>query len=147
MSKVGLKDTIKDLNQKAGVILSETERVKRNADIILQMLKTQESVFLRQEEEERLRIKHEQHQQMLQSQTKAWTMPDDDEQAILDAAAEQMQSAPAAEAETAPVTAEIKEEAPVVVETKPVEKPAEETTQPVVKTPEVKRSLLRNLPS
>ncbi len=138
MSKVGLKDTIKDLNQKAGVILSETERVKRNADIILQMLKTQESVFLRQEEEERLRIKHEQHQQMLQSQTKAWTMPDDDEQAILDSAAEQMQSAPAAEAETAPVTAEIKEEAPVVVETKPVEKPAEETTQPVVKTPEVK---------
>ena len=138
MSKVGLKDTIKDLNQKAGVILSETERVKRNADIILQMLKTQESVFLRQEEEERMRIKHEQHQQMLQSQTKAWTMPDDDEQAILDAAAEQMHSAPVAEVETPPVTDEVKEEAPVVVETKPVEQPVEETTQPVAKTPEVK---------
>ena len=47
MSKVGLRDTIKNLNQKAGVILSETERVKRNADIMLQMLKQQEAVFLR----------------------------------------------------------------------------------------------------
>ncbi|HOQ63737.1 MAG TPA: hypothetical protein PKZ39_07200, partial [Clostridia bacterium] len=86
MSKVGLRDTIKNLNQKTGVILSETERVKRNADIMLQMLKQQEAVFLRQEEEERQRIKHEQQQQMLQTQTKAWTMPDEDEQAILDAA-------------------------------------------------------------
>jgi translation initiation factor IF-2 len=92
MSKVGLRDTIKNLNQKAGVILSETERVKRNADIMLQMLKQQEAVFLRQEEEERQRIKHEQQQQMLQSQTKAWTMPDEDEQAILDAAAAQEQA-------------------------------------------------------
>ncbi len=40
MAKVGLKDTIKELNQKAGVILTETERVKRNAEIMLQMLQT-----------------------------------------------------------------------------------------------------------
>ncbi len=92
MAKVGLKDTIKDLNQKAGVILSETERVLRNADIMLQMLKQQESVFLRQEDEERQRQKHEQQQQMLQAQTKAWTMPDEDEQAILDAAAAHAQA-------------------------------------------------------
>ncbi|NLX82440.1 MAG: translation initiation factor IF-2 [Clostridiales bacterium] len=126
MSKVGLKDTIKDLNQKAGVILSETERVKRNADIILQMLRTQESVFLRQEEEERLRLKHEQHQQMLQSQTKAWTMPDDDEQAILNAAAKQVQADDAVkpQAEKAPVKAEAAEEVPLVVESKPAEEPA-----------------------
>ncbi len=79
MAKVGLKETIRDLNQKAGVILSETERVRRNADIMLQMLRQQESVFLRQEEEERLRQKQEQQQQMFQQQTKAWTMPDEDE--------------------------------------------------------------------
>ena len=79
MAKVGLKETIRDLNQKAGVVLSETERVRRNADIMLQMLRQQETVFLRQEEEERLRQKQEQQQQMLQQQTKAWTMPDEDE--------------------------------------------------------------------
>ncbi len=136
MSKVGLKDTIKDLNQKAGVILSETERVKRNADIMLQMLKQQESVFLRQEEEERLRIKHEQHQQMLQAQTKAWTMPDEDEQAILDAAAQQMKAEVAgdtekkAEPEAAPEAAPAAE-APAAAKAQPVEAAEQEAPQKV----------------
>ena len=142
MSKVGLKDTIKDLNQKAGVILSETERVKRNADIMLQMLRQQETVFLRQEEEERLRIKHEQHQQMLQAQTKAWTMPDEDEQAILDAAAQQKKAEESSVPE-AQVTEQEAEAAPAAQATEPVaETPAElpvaaapqqqeEETQPV----------------
>jgi len=117
MAKVGLKDTIKDLNQKAGVILSETERVLRNADITLQMLRQQESVFLRQEDEERQRQRQEQQQQMLQTQTKAWTMPDEDEQAILDAAAAQARAEEQGAAQSAPEepTAEVAEQpAPVV---------------------------------
>jgi len=117
MAKVGLKDTIEDLNQKAGVILSETERVLRNADITLQMLRQQESVFLRQEDEERQRQRQEQQQQMLQTQTKAWTMPDEDEQAILDAAAAQARAEEQGAAQSAPEepTAEVAEQpAPVV---------------------------------
>jgi len=117
MSKVGLRDTIKNLNQKAGVILSETERVKRNADIMLQMLKQQEAVFLRQEEEERQRIKHEQQQQMLQTQTKAWTMPDEDEQAILDAAeAAQQQAQAADQPEPATPAVPVVQEEPEILE-------------------------------
>ncbi len=101
MSKVRLKDVTKELNQKAGVILAETERLKRNADIIAQMLRQQENQFLRQEEEERQRLRFEQHQQMMQQQTKAWTMPDDE--------------AVTAEADTAPAAA-----APSPVAEKPV---------------------------
>ena len=65
MTKVRLKEVTKELNQKAGVIMAETERLKRNADILMQMLRQQENQFLRQEEEERLRIKYEQQQEML----------------------------------------------------------------------------------
>ncbi len=165
MSKVGLKDTIKDLNQKAGVILSETERVKRNADIMLQMLRQQESVFLRQEEEERQRQRHEQQQQLMQAQTKAWTMPDEDEQAILDAAAQQAKqeaveepvSAPVAQPETklepVPEVKAVEEKAaeqPVAAQeaapAQPVEKPAEAekpveapVVQPVAAQPVVEK--------
>lgn len=82
MTKVSLKEVSKELNQKAGVILAETERLKRNTDILLQMLKQQESQFLRQEEEERQRQRQEQHQLMMQQQTKAWTMPDEEPAAV-----------------------------------------------------------------
>ena len=38
MTKVKLKEATKELNQKAGVILEESARVKRNADALLQSL-------------------------------------------------------------------------------------------------------------
>ena len=126
MAKVGLKDTIKDLNQKAGVILSETERIKRNADIMLQMLRQQESQFLRQEDEERLRARHEVQQQMLQQQTKAWTMLDEEEQAILDGAKEQV--APSAGDAAVPA---VEAEAPAAPKTKTRKAPAEPPTEAV----------------
>jgi|GEM_PF-4403978 len=145
MAKVGLKETIKELNQKAGVVLTETERVKRNADIMLQMLKQQEVQFLRQEEEEKQRLRHEQQQEMLRQQTKAWTMPDDDEEvavsqtaAVPDTPSVEVSAAPAVESpqvftpeEVAPpvvAKAEIVAEAPVErpVEAKALEVKAEE---------------------
>ncbi|MGI6696858.1 MAG: translation initiation factor IF-2 [Christensenellales bacterium] len=120
MAKVGLKETIKELNQKAGVVLAETERVKRNADIMMEMLKQQQTQFLRQEEEERQRLRYEQQQELLRQQTKAWTMPDDDADVTPEAetesvepvAVEQIQvfspeeEAPVAEAAAETVTAE-----------------------------------------
>ncbi len=77
MAKVRLKEVNKELNQKTGVLLTESERVRRNVEIILQMLRQQESQFLRQEEEERQRQRYEQQQRILEQQAKAWTMPDD----------------------------------------------------------------------
>ncbi|MDI9520309.1 MAG: translation initiation factor IF-2 [Bacillota bacterium] len=131
MAKVGLKDTIKELNKRTGAVLSEAERVKRNADIMLQMLRQQESVFLRQEEEERQRIRHEQQQQIMQSQTKAWTMPDEDERAILDAAEaaaaasqEMIQGASAEEPAREPLKEQVEE---------PIKAPSGETVSEPVK--------------
>ena len=87
MTKVRLKEVTKELNQTAGVIISETERLKRNADMLIQALRQQESQFLRQEDEERQRLRFEQQQQLIQQQTKAWTMPDDEVAAKPEAAA------------------------------------------------------------
>ncbi len=124
MAKVGLKETIKELTQKAGVVLTETERVKRNADIMLQMLKQQESQFLRQEEEEKQRLRHEQQQEMLRQQTKAWTMPDDDVEVLTEA-----EAAPVAPAVEAPAAAEQAQVYVPVVEAPKAEVEAEKLTE------------------
>ncbi|MGI6634344.1 MAG: translation initiation factor IF-2 [Christensenellales bacterium] len=123
MAKVRLKEVSKELNQKTGVILNETERVKRNADVIMQMLRQQENHFLRVEEEERQRIRYEKQQEIMKQQTKAWTMPDDDVpvEAIVEAAA--AQAAAPEKAEEAPAVAEQPKAAPAA-ETKPAEMPA-----------------------
>ncbi len=78
MTKVKLAEATKELNAQSGVMLEETVRVKRNIDSVLQMLKKQESQFARQEEDERAKKKKEEQKVLVQSQTKAWTMPDDD---------------------------------------------------------------------
>ncbi len=155
MTKVRLKEVTKELNQTAGVIISETERLKRNADMLIQALRQQESQFLRQEDEERQRLRFEQQQQLIQQQTKAWTMPDDEVAAKPEAAApvesafvkteekkeehkasaereeksvKQPEPAPSAQGPAAAVTAP-KEAAPANKEQEPVQ-PAQ-TAQPV----------------
>ncbi len=135
MANTGLKDTIKDLNQKAGVIISEAERVKRNADIMLQMLRQQENMFLRQEEEERLRLRQEQQQQLFQSHTKAWTMPDEEEQAILDQAEAQEMAEAEKPSPAAPPSSEAEPEAKAPAA--PPAAPAHEAVPPEVKKQEI----------
>ena len=155
MTKVRLKEVTKELNQTAGVIISETERLKRNADMLIQALRQQESQFLRQEDEERQRLRFEQQQQLIQQQTKAWTMPDDEVAAKPEAAApvesafvkteekkeehkasaereekpvKQPEPAPSAQGPAAAVTAP-KEAAPANKEQEPVQ--TVQTAQPV----------------
>ena len=137
MTKPGLKEVSKELNHKAGVILAETERLKRNTDILLQMLKQQEVQFLRQEEAERQRQRFEQQQQLMQQQAKAWTMPDDEHHEAAEAveAVVEEPSVPAPAVEAAPVVekqapqAAAKEE-PVKVETPVAEAPAAKAEEP-----------------
>ncbi len=105
MTKVRLKEVTKELNQTAGVIISETERLKRNADMLIQALRQQESQFLRQEEEERQRIRLEQQQLLMQQQTKAWTMPDDETETLTDEVAADSSSDDQIEKKTAAVSA------------------------------------------
>ncbi|MDD2428653.1 MAG: translation initiation factor IF-2 [Eubacteriales bacterium] len=93
MAKLKMKEATKELNQRSGVILAEAERIKRNADVMLQMLRQQETQFMRKEEDERVREKQQQQQEMLSQHTKAWTMPDDD--VIADAKEEPKTEGPA----------------------------------------------------
>ena len=51
MTKVKLKEATKELNQKAGVILEESARVKRNADALLQSLQKQRAQLQREADE------------------------------------------------------------------------------------------------
>ena len=133
MTKVKLKEATKELNQKAGVILEESARVKRNADALLQSLQKQRAQLQREADEA---LKRQQAQQ----QPKAWTMPDEEERKEAPAPVEKKtveKSVPAAEVTPAPAVekkapkAEVKEapkaaekaEKPAAVEKKE-EKPA-----------------------
>ncbi|MBR5232476.1 MAG: translation initiation factor IF-2 [Clostridia bacterium] len=98
MTKVKLKEATKELNQKAGVILEESARVKRNADALLQSLQKQRAQLQREAEEARKRLQ-------AQQQPKAWTMPDEDEHKETVAPVEKKpveKSVPAAETTPAP---------------------------------------------
>ncbi len=111
MTKVKLKEATKELNQKAGAILEESARIRRNAEALLQSMQKQRAQKQREEEEARKRLQAEQH-------TKAWTMPDEEEHAAPVPAPAEVK--PAAETPPAPekaaaapaAAAEKKEEAP-----------------------------------
>jgi translation initiation factor IF-2 len=78
MAKTSSSQKGKELNKRSNIVLAEAERVKRNAGVLLQTLRQQEAMFTRRENEERARIKNMEQQELLRSQTKAWTMPDED---------------------------------------------------------------------
>ncbi|MDO5022129.1 MAG: translation initiation factor IF-2 [Eubacteriales bacterium] len=132
MAKTSVSQTGKELNRRSGVVLAETERIKRNAGVLLQALKQQEAMFIRRENEERMRLKNIEQQELMRTQTKAWTMPDEEvpaseEVAPVKEVAKEPVKEPAIEVQQ-PVA---KEEQPA-----PVQKTEEEKPAPVVKAPE-----------
>ena len=123
MTKVKLKEATKELNQKAGAILEESARIRRNAESLLQSLQKQRTQMQREKEEAQKR-------QQVQQHTKAWTMPDDETVQEAPAVAPVAQpKAPAAEAAPAPKPAAAKPAAPAPEKAAPAavkkeEKPA-----------------------
>ena len=106
MTKVKLKEATKEINQKAGAILEESARIRRNAESLLQSLQKRRTQMQREKEEAQKR-------QQVQQHTKAWTMPDDETVQEAPAAAPVAQpKAPAAEAAPAPKPAAAKPAAP-----------------------------------
>ncbi len=106
MTKVKLKEATKEINQKAGAILEESARIRRNAESLLQSLQKQRTQMQREKEEAQKR-------QQVQQHTKAWTMPDDETVQEVPAAAPVAQpKAPAAEGAPAPKPAAAKPAAP-----------------------------------
>ena len=123
MTKVKLKEATKEINQKAGAILEESARIRRNAESLLQSLQKQRTQMQREKEEAQKR-------QQVQQHTKAWTMPDDKTVQEAPAVAPVAQpKAPAAEAAPAPKPAAAKPAAPAPEKAAPAavkkeEKPA-----------------------
>ena len=123
MTKVKLKEATKEINQKAGAILEESARIRRNAESLLQSLQKQRTQMQREKEEAQKR-------QQVQQHTKAWTMPDDETVQEAPAVAPVAQpKAPAAEAAPAPKPAAAKPAAPAPEKAAPAavkkeEKPA-----------------------
>ena len=123
MTKVKLKEATKEINQKAGAILEESARIRRNAESLLQSLQKQRTQMQREKEEAQKR-------QQVQQHTKAWTMPDDETVQEAPAVVPVAQpKAPAAEAAPAPKPAAAKSAAPAPEKAAPAavkkeEKPA-----------------------
>ena len=134
MTKVKLKDATRELLKGAENMLGKVSSMRKNADELSQAAKKLEAKFLREEEQRRAEEKQAEQQRLLSQHTKAYTMPDTDD--------EPQPAAPKAEPK-----ADVKPEAkqpekpaaqPVKAEEKPVVK-AEPKPQPAPKTEEKPR--------
>ncbi len=134
MANVKLSDLTKEIGQRTGEMLKDTENIKKSVDVLLSKLRKQETQFKHAEEEENQRKQEEEKKALLKQQTKAWTMPDDEEKPANEkvAAAEKK----AEEKSVKPETVVKKEEKPAEVKAAPVEKVEkvqETVAQPVEK--------------
>ncbi len=125
MTKVKLKDAIKELTVDAAKVRDDASRVRRNADGLAKSLRALENGFIKSREEKAEEEKRTEEQKRMSDHSKAYVMLDDDEQAAVNAArreeeekraaakVEAPKAAPKAEkAEKAEVKAEAKTEAP-----------------------------------
>ncbi|MCL2811663.1 MAG: translation initiation factor IF-2 [Clostridia bacterium] len=79
MSKLKVQEATKELSIGAGRLLEEVSNVRRAAQETMQMLRRLENAFVQEEEQRKEQQKIEAQRQILDSQSKAWTMPDAEE--------------------------------------------------------------------
>ena len=77
MSKMKVQDATKELSRRAAKLLGDVSGVRSAAEKTLAELRKIESGFMQREEAEREEKRREEQQRALNSQSKAWTMPDD----------------------------------------------------------------------
>ena len=97
MAKVTLKDATKNLVEEASGILEKATRVRKNADSLFAALRQINEQITRQKEEEAARRKQQEQIKAQSSHTKAYTMLDEDEKQMMEAAMQEEsgRSAPA----------------------------------------------------
>ncbi len=96
MAKVNLKDATKELVEQASGILEQATAVRRNADYLYESLKRMDQEFSRRAEEDAARRKQQEQMKAQSAHTKAFTMLDDDEKQMMEAAMK-AETAPAEE--------------------------------------------------
>ena len=135
MANVKLKDATKELVEEASGILEEATRIRKEADGLFETLKRLDGEMNRQAEEEAARRRQQEQLKAQSAHTKAFTMLDDDEKQMIEAARKQEASKGAEEHTEQPVkqapAAEKKDESPKEDEKKA--EPAAEEKKPAKK--------------
>ena len=99
MAKANLKETTKGLVEEASVIRDKATEIRREADSLFDALRRMDQEFTRQKDEEAQRRKQQEQLKAQSAHTKAFTMLDDDEKQMMEAAMQAEQNpAPAAAA-------------------------------------------------
>ena len=86
MAKVNLKDATKGLVEEASGILERATGIRREADALFNTLRQMDQEFSRQRDEEAQRRKQQEQLKAQSAHTKAFTMLDDDEKKMVEAA-------------------------------------------------------------
>ena len=73
MTKVDLKEAIRELAQDTGSVFSQASESRKQADALLQKLHALEDNYIRQFEEEKQRQKREEQQRAISAQSRAYT--------------------------------------------------------------------------
>jgi len=144
MAKGNLMDTTRELAGESAEILAKATRGRKQADALLDSLKSMNAAIRQRKEEEAAQRKREEQMRVQSTHSRAYTMLDDEEKAQMEAAMREdrekaareetvKQEVPAAEVKTEEKAAE-----PPKAE-KPAEKAAEKTEKPV-KTEKVEKA-------
>ena len=86
MANVSLKDATKVLVEEASGILEEATRIRKQADSLFDTLKRMDAEMNRQAEEEAARRRQQEQLKAQSAHTKAFTMLDEDEKQMMEAA-------------------------------------------------------------
>ena len=86
MAKVNLKDATKGLVEEASGILEQATRIRKDADSLFDTLKRLDMEMNRQAEEEAARRRQQEQMKAQSAHTKAFTMLDDEEKQMMEAA-------------------------------------------------------------
>lgn len=131
MTKVKLKDAIKDLTTDAAKVRDDASRVRQGADGLAKSLRALENGFIKSLNAKAEQEKRAEEEKRLSDHSKAYVMLDADEQAAVNAARQQEEKAEKQEAKSAPkaeTKPEVKAEAP-----KTEQKPAPKAEKPAAK--------------
>ena len=115
MTKVKLKDAIKDLTTDAAKVRDDASRVRQGADGLAKSLRALENGFIKSLNAKAEQEKRAEEEKRLSDHSKAYVMLDADEQAAVNAARQEAEKAEKQEAKSAPkaeVKPEVKAEAP-----------------------------------
>ena len=148
MTKVKLKDATKELLSGAEEVLGSTQSLRKGADELMQMVRKMENQFAREEEQRRAEEKQAEEARLVQQHTKAFTMPDvEEEKAPVEVKKPEPQQEATREAEPAAKAAKVQESAPAPAKEEEPAKVEAKVEEKTAESPEAAAALAPEAPS